>query len=607
MATELYRADDWKNTMTSLGGVKDKHSGITYCRRRRLSRQVVEAMYEQNPIAARVVDRLPYDALRNGWEIQKWDADVPLADAQKKIERLDPDAALDQGTKWSRLYGGSLITLPVMDNRKPEQPMGVPERMFKPSVIESFNAVPREYDDGFGSPTYRKVLSYDIVGLTQEQIKVHHSRVIKFEPIELPPEALLDNTGSSFGWGPSVLDRLFDDLGRDGAARSHAISMMYIASLLHVQLDGFRKEHKTKGGKKQLRKFMEEVRKTLDATGILGLDAADVIGSTSLNVTGAHELIEKMRNALAAAADMPKEILFNESPAGLNAGELSGPQELWFANVSAFQEHVLTPALRRILDVAFAAWGFNVSSYEIVWNPLWTKSERSTAEVNKMNMETDRGYFEMGSAGPEEFRKHRFVDGKVGQLEVAADEVAEPLSFTEEDVQAQEQAVAAANGPTAPEPVAVQEEALNGAQITSMAQIIEKVNQGLIPRDSGVQIIGVAFPKQAAHAEQIMGSAGLAPAPGLGPAPTPGAAAPVAAQDQPNAEPEPAPFDPPAGETPMSPSELSAVTGVSAASIRGMHKRGEINGWKFGNQWRFLRSEILAAGHRPKPEPNQED
>lgn len=69
--------------------------------------------------------------------------------------------------------------------------------------------------------------------------------------------------------------------------------------------------------------------------------------------------------------------------------------------------------------------------------------------------------------------------------------------------------------------------ALNGAQVTSLLQIVEKVASGLIPRDTGVQLITAAFPISAEKANAIMGTVGAGFVPTLDsePGPVPGGAA----------------------------------------------------------------------------------
>lgn len=69
--------------------------------------------------------------------------------------------------------------------------------------------------------------------------------------------------------------------------------------------------------------------------------------------------------------------------------------------------------------------------------------------------------------------------------------------------------------------------ALNGAQVTSLLEIVQRVATNQIPRETGINLITAAFPLTREQAEQIMGSVGA----GFTPAPEGGeAAAPLAVE-----------------------------------------------------------------------------
>jgi hypothetical protein len=51
-------------------------------------------------------------------------------------------------------------------------------------------------------------------------------------------------------------------------------------------------------------------------------------------------------------------------------------------------------------------------------------------------------------------------------------------------------------------------EALNGAQVASLLEIVQQVAIGAIPRETGIGLILAAFPLTADQAEKIMGAVG---------------------------------------------------------------------------------------------------
>jgi hypothetical protein len=54
----------------------------------------------------------------------------------------------------------------------------------------------------------------------------------------------------------------------------------------------------------------------------------------------------------------------------------------------------------------------------------------------------------------------------------------------------------------------IQKEALNGAQVASLVGVVEKVSLGIIPRDSAIRIVELAFQVDASEAERLIASAG---------------------------------------------------------------------------------------------------
>ena len=83
------------------------------------------------------------------------------------------------------------------------------------------------------------------------------------------------------------------------------------------------------------------------------------------------------------------------------------------------------------------------------------------------------------------------------------------------------------NPDAASEAVTSPQQSLNGAQVSSLVEIVNQVGQGLIPRDTGIQIIRVAFALSEADANAIMGAVGS----GFNPSTTPDGAIQTESKD----------------------------------------------------------------------------
>jgi phage-related protein (TIGR01555 family) len=579
VSVPLSRGDDWQNVAAGFGSIRDKHTATTYGPRRRMTRQQLTWLYGQSWICARIVDKIVDDAFRAtggpAWRFKSIDADVDEAEIHSRLAAWKLEPSLRRLLKWGRLYGGALLLYPTIGTGAPDKPLDLraPQALYRPQVVIADDALPVTMDVGFGSPTFQEVLEYDVTGLLTSTVRVHSSRTAKHEPIDLPLEALLDAPNR---WGPSVVERPYPEIERDGAAAGHAVAMMYIASVLYVRLKGLRDEGKANGGKERVKAILADCRQSLDALGLLGLDAADEIGNLSVQASSVHELARLIRDRVAACVDgMPREILFNESPTGLRGGELSGAQAIWNGTVDAFRRETVEPLLDRSLELAFACWGVKAESWEYEWSPLFRPDAQAEAAIYLQTMQADAVGVDKGIIEPNEIREQRLVQGKAsGPIRVEPGTKAEPLALGEPDVEAYQAAEAA--------PVAA--EAMNGAQISSL---VEVASNPALSREQKIGIISVAFPTiTGPQLEAVVGPVVVA-----GP------------DDGPEADSiEQAPIEP--GDR-IKIQEAAKLYGVPTAAISAAIRRGELRSIGLGAHKIVSKRELqaLASGGPAVPEP----
>lgn len=586
--TPQSRVDSWYNEASGLGGSQDKVEGMSFRRRAPMTRDMLEALYEQHPIAARIVDRIVDDGTREGFDITGIkdaagnEIEVDAKQLESWLDDYGVTAALRRAGKWSRLYGGAVITLAILDKLQPAEPAqpSPSTPLISVGVLSAEQARPLEQDVGIFSPTYGRVLSYQINGVSQTTIVAHHTRAIPMEPVRLPLDSQQRMTAGTFpGWGPSVLERILDDMMRDGAAANHAVSMLFSASVMFAKLKNYVADRNAKDGKTRMNRIAADMRQILNAFKLLLLDADDEIGSHTVQLNGAPAILDAQRQRLAAAAEMPKEILFNESPAGLNAGQLSGPQEIWYARVGQWQEDEATPVLDLILAAVFASKGIAAASWNVEWRPLFTKSDETAAETHSKNAAADQIYLDQGVVSADEVRTHRFVDGNAGPLEVAAEVVPADSELTPEDFAAQTQAEA----PT------VAEEAMNGAQITGLLAIMEALNAGTLTYAQAIGVLGTAFPALRGRETTILGPPPAKPV--GGPAP---------------AEPAEAPSSLPQPGDAMRIQDVASRFGLHTSTISAMIRRGDVPFWGFGAHKVVSASDVLAAAKKHEQPPVEE-
>lgn len=427
-----FKTDNFANTMSSLGGLRDKATGAEYRRRKRLTRQTIDVMYNQSELCAKAVDRIVGDAMAESpWSlaVPGWEPEQTTAYQASAEKDLHLSERVTQAAKWSRKYGACALLLPIRDGRKPSEPVDIAaiEQVTAPSSIPAHQIRPKAYDSAFGSPSYREFLSYEIQALSsaEPQRVVHADRVIMFEAIPQALETRLESLGIAGGsaWGPSVIQRFLDEFLREGSSRGHANAMLYTASLLVLQLQGIGNKMTTDEGRSEIRQSLNAIREALDTSGLLGIDASDKLVSVSRSFAGVPDILAADRDALGAALPFPRVIGMNEAQTGLRGGELSGEQALWFAQVRTYRTDQLAPVLLQLLRLySYAQARPLPADAAIEWKPLWVPNETTQSETAHTNAKTDEIYRNMRVLGEKEIRGARFVEQTAGPIVVSGEQ-----------------------------------------------------------------------------------------------------------------------------------------------------------------------------------------
>lgn len=380
------RADSYANALTGLASNLDKSTYGTFVRRNKLDYQTLGDLYEQGSIAARIVDRVVDDATSGGYSIKSTDTDFDPAEVRAVLDELDAVSQIADAWRWGRLYGGALLVLSVNDGLRMDQPLNLPTatKIQALNVIEAPYVTPDQFSPRMGARAFADPEFYLVhlpFGREGAQRKIHKSRVLRFDGVHTSPAKLVEHGG----WGPSVIDRVWDELRQLGQAMGYASNIMHDLSVMVVKLEGLRAM--LCGGPEQeaqARKILESMRQSMDNIHALALDKQDSYEERTRTVTGLEKLIEKFVDALVRATDMPRTVILGEQPGGLNAGA-DGEIRSWLDHVAAAQRQVLAPALGRILEVQFAIIENKgqrpPESWSVEFDPLWRPSQRENAET----------------------------------------------------------------------------------------------------------------------------------------------------------------------------------------------------------------------------------
>jgi phage-related protein (TIGR01555 family) len=476
-------------------------------------RKILDNMFRTSWVVNKTVVVVAEDMTKRGIEIEaSWDADK-LKIFKRMIVRQNIFYALQSAIQWSRLYGGAVAFM-MIDGQDASTPLNmdtIASGQFKGlrvfdrwSVDPDLNNIIAEYGPDYGKPEYYTV---NVSGPDFGK-RIHHSRVLLFTGLELPEEEAL----SEMGWGGSIVETMHDRLVAFDSTTLGASQLVYRAYIRTIKINKFR-EVLAKGGaaEEALMRQMNLIRKMQVNEGLTLLDSEDDFVPHQYTFAGLNDVLLSFGEQLAGATGIPLVRLFGQSPAGLNS---TGESDLrtYYDTVKASQEIDLRQPILKICDVmSRSVFGEPLpDDFWFEFAPLWELSDMEKADIASKDTVSITAAYDMGlisrSTALKELKASGAITGrwdKITDEEIEEEENAPPSG---ELVSSENLEPLPANGESGD--LTKQEISLNGAQVTSMVEIVAQVAAGLLPRDSGINMLMAAFTLSNAQAEKIMGSVG---------------------------------------------------------------------------------------------------
>lgn len=542
-AAPLERRDGWSNTASGHGTTRD---------RRLLTRYGVDVvtdlearqLWRSEWICKRIIEVIPGEANRRGWALKTDDKEKAEA-IQGRAEEICLDHAMTRAAEYERAYGGAAI-FPVIEGAQDKNNTPLNEasvaKVLALHVLEPQELWPASYyrelsHPKFGQPEtfYVKPLTSGRTGTVVMEI-VHESRLVIFGGKRVSRQT---QPGQREGWGDSELNHAREMIADAG------LTWGSVATLLHefgqgvYSIDGLAEMMKDAKGPEMLARRMDAMdlfKSTLRSTVV---DGKDSYTRMSTPASGLDGLLVQQMNWIAAIAGMPVEILFGREPSGLNStGDMTIRN--WYAQIEKIDAVHYNPKREQLvrllmLETTGAYGGTEPEVWGVEPKPLWSPSEKEIADTRKVVADTDNIYYSMGLPA-ESILKDRFggdtysmettFDTEAFTAQREADQAAASdaeAAMTDLDQPSTELAAAGTEN--------VQQTVLNGAQVSSMVEVITAAVGGAIPRESAIQIMQVAFGVSAQQANALLGPKGFEAAKPE-PAPNPFGAPPAKQPDQ---------------------------------------------------------------------------
>jgi phage-related protein (TIGR01555 family) len=488
-----FNTDNWANIVTGLLTARDKR---TYGQITVDIVTDVEArdMWRGDDIAKRVIEVLPREAMRRGYELKTDDketAEMLVANA----DEVGIDQAVVKAAQYERAYGGAAV-FPVMDGAlgdlsTPLTTTGI-GRIRAIHILEPRELYPfRWYSDirhpKFGRPeVYRCIPLFSGGVMSSPLLYIHESRLGILPGIRT---TRLPQPGTLLGWGDNNLTCMRTVLSDYGQSWGTVASLLQDFSQGILSMDGMDQKVATKKGA-QLKARLQEMDFVRHAMRMIIIDAKDKFERVQTPLTNLSDIMDRFATRLAAAADMPITLLMGMSPAGLNAtGE--SDRAFLYDRVSALQ-HYLTPLvewLHRLNMIAIEGptEGVEPEVWSVEWKPLWSPSDKEKADTELAYMQAYTAAVNAQILTPEEVRTRWRGDG-TGSI-VLDDKAWEEQNSMDVDVSdlTPEEQLALGVGNANPEDIA-NGEAPNDENGISGARPVKQRGRGAPPPKAGRRV-----------------------------------------------------------------------------------------------------------------------
>jgi uncharacterized protein len=407
--------DGMMNFLSGIGGAGDKGKAVRWVRTTPLTEPELDAMYVDSWLARRIVEELPYDCTRLGWDCdvegdeQEGDPFDALFDAMR-VPQLMQEAMAS-----ARLKGGAGIVMGIVDGHDSFEP--VDESAIKGiqwmRVADAYELVTLEWQNDPEKPGYAqpKLYQYTPADGVGQSIRVHASRVLTFQGPPRPKRyrELLP------GWGDSVLQQAHEQIARFEAAEGGIGHLLAEYEVGILRVTGLQQAQQMGGsgaaGKLMERMGMLNMYKSI--TRMLVLGDGETYERSTAALSGIADARDRLAATVAGAAHMPMTRLFGQAPGGLSTDDKSGISN-WDDYVAAHQKQHLEPPILRLCELLAAAGLVDVpegAAVRVNFRPLRMPTEKEKADTRFVHAQADKLHWEMQVLDETELREYAYGQG----------------------------------------------------------------------------------------------------------------------------------------------------------------------------------------------------
>lgn len=382
---KVVSTDSLSNMVANIGTNRDKRThnvfGFEF-----VNQIELEAAYQSNWIARRIVDKPNEDALRE-WRVFSGKQAKQIATEER---RLGVQQHYLETCCWADLYGGAAILMVTgQDLSEPLDLDKIKKGGLKNLVVlDRWDIQPTEFNltDPL-QPNWMMPNLYTMVNGTQS---IHHSHIIRRTGARLPRRMRMFEQG----WGDSRLRRCMSDLRDVVATKSGIASLVLEANVDTISVKGLQGALSSAQSSQITERYrMFGMMKSLVNLGLLDADN-ETYDRKSVAFSGLSQIMEQFMVWTAGAAEMSVTELWGQSAAGLSSTG-DGDLKTYHGTIKGKQDGQMRLDLELLDQVLIrSALGTYPDDIEFEWNPLAQTSGIEQAQEDLADAQADSLHIE---------------------------------------------------------------------------------------------------------------------------------------------------------------------------------------------------------------------
>lgn len=277
-------------------------------------RQLLTWMYIEHGIVQTLIDQPVDDGLRAGVEIKSSQIDSTDMDLLTNfLERHQIVQKIGQAAKWARLFGGGAVI--IITDQDFSTPLNIKSITEKTPIAfravdmwELYHSASAEY----GVLDLETIEFFDYYGK-----KLHKSRVFPIRGKECPSmiRPMLR------GWGMSEMEKAVRSINAYMKNQTVSFDILDEAKIDVYKIEGFNTALMSANGSQKISERVAMSNRIKNYLNAIVMDTKDEYEQKTQTFAGLSDILNQIRQTLAADLKIPMTKLFGLSSAGFNSGE----------------------------------------------------------------------------------------------------------------------------------------------------------------------------------------------------------------------------------------------------------------------------------------------